>query len=65
MLTYVQSYMDTDWFHYELWYKLFPIDPINLKLTGCVHGAVMNIYTKFEVIWTKLNFMSNLGGFFG
>ena len=24
-------------------------------------GGVVNIYTTFEVIWTKSNFMSNLG----
>ena len=31
----------------------FPIDPNDLKLTGCTHGDVVNIYTKFEAIWTK------------
>ena len=38
---------------YELHYIMFPIDLINLKLTGCTHGVVVNVYTKFEVIWTK------------
>ena len=52
--------MDIDWFHYELWYISFPIDPINLKFIGYVHTVVVNISTKFEVIWTKLDFMSNL-----
>ena len=47
------SYMGIDMFHYELWYISFPIDLFNLKLTGCTHGVVVNIYTKFEVIWTK------------
>ena len=45
--------MDIDGFQYKLWYMAFPIDPINLKLTECSHGVVINIYTKFEVIWTK------------
>ena len=45
--------MDIDGFHYELQYILFPIDPIDLKLTKCTHGGVVNIYTKFEVIWTR------------
>ena len=45
--------MDIDGFHYKGWYISFPIDPIDLKLTGCTHGVVVNVYTKFEVIWTK------------
>ena len=45
--------MDIDRFHYELWYISFPIDPIGLKLKGCTHGVVVNVCTKFEVIWTK------------
>ena len=45
--------MGIDGFCYELWYILFPVGPINLKLTECTHGVVVNIYTKFEVIWTK------------
>ena len=53
--------MDIDGFHYEWWYKLSSTDLINLKLTGCIHRGVINICTKFEVIWTKSNFMSNLG----
>ena len=36
-------------------------DQISLKLTGCTQGGVVNICVKFEVIWTKSNFMSNLG----
>ena len=52
--------MDIDGFHYELQYILFPIKLIDLKLTGCIHGGVINICTKFEVIWLKSNFMSNL-----
>ena len=42
--------MGIDGFHYKLWYILSSIDPINLKLTGCTHGAVVNVYAKFEVI---------------
>ena len=38
---------------YELQYIAFPIDPISLKLTVCTHTVEVNIYTKFEVIWTK------------
>ena len=46
--------MDIDGFHYELWYIAFPIDLINLKLTGVYSwGCMVNVYTKFEVIWTK------------
>ena len=45
--------MDTNRFHYKLWYISFPTDPIDLKLTECMHGVVVNVYTKFEVIWTK------------
>ena len=52
--------MDIDGFCYEWQYNSFPIDLINLKFTGCTHGVVVNIYTNFEVIWTKSNFMSNL-----
>ena len=48
-------------FLYELWYNSFPNDPINLKLTGYIHTDVVNIYTKFEIIWTRFYFMSNLG----
>ena len=43
------------------WYKSLPIDPINLKLTGYVHMVEVNIYTKFEVNWSRFYFMSNLG----
>ena len=39
----------------------FPTDLIGLKFTGCIHGGVINICTKFEVIQIKSNFMSNLG----
>ena len=53
--------MDMDEFHYKLQYITFPIDPINLKLTECAHGVVVNVYTKFEVIWKKKKCMSNLG----
>ena len=42
--------MDIDGFHYKLQYISFPIDPINLKLIGFIHGGVINIGTKFEVI---------------
>ena len=49
--------MDIHGFCYELWYNSFPTDLINMKLTGCTHGGVINIYTKFEVIWTKSNFV--------
>ena len=28
-------------------------DPIDLKFTGCIHGCVVNNYSKFEVILTK------------
>ena len=45
--------MDIDRIHYEWWYILFPTNPIDLKLTECIQGGVVNIYTKFEVIWTK------------
>ena len=45
--------MDIDRFCYELQYIMFPIDPIDLKLTVCTHTVEVNIYTKFEVIWTK------------
>ena len=45
--------MDIDGFHYELQYISFPIDPIDLKLTKYNHGGVVNVYTRFEVIWTK------------
>ena len=47
--------MDIDGFHYKLWYILFPIDPIDLKLTECTHGdgGVVNIHTKFEAILMK------------
>ena len=45
--------MDIDRFHYKLWYISFPIDPIDLKLTECTHGGVVNVYTKFEAILTK------------
>ena len=45
--------MDIDEFHYELWYIAFPIDAIHLKLTVCTHMVEGNVYTKFEVIWTK------------
>ena len=53
--------MDIEGFCYELWYILFPIDPIDLKLTGCIHRGVINVCAKFEVVWTKSNFMSKLG----
>ena len=42
--------MDIDWFHYELQYNSFPINPIDLKLTGYVHMGVVNIYTNFADI---------------
>ena len=45
--------MDINRFWYELWYITFPIDPIYLKLTVCTHTVEVNIYTKFEVIWSK------------
>ena len=45
--------MDIDGFHYELQYIAFPIDSIDLKLTVCTHMVEVNVYTKFEVIWTK------------
>ena len=38
-----------------------PINPISLKLTGYVHTVEVNIYTKFEVIWSRFYFMLNLG----
>ena len=41
--------MDIDRFLYKLWYILFPIGLIDLKLTGCTHGGVVNIYAKFEL----------------
>ena len=52
--------MDIDRFCYKSQYISFPIDPIDLKLTECTHGVVVNVYTKFEVIWTKYNFMLNV-----
>ena len=52
--------MSIDWFCYKLWYNSFPINPINLKLTGYVHTVEINIYTNFEVIWTKFYFVSIL-----
>ena len=45
--------MDIDGFCYKLQYILFPIDPIDLKLTECTHGGMVNVYTKFEAILTK------------
>ena len=45
--------MDIDGFYYELQHISFPIDPIDLKLTECNHMVEVNVYTKFEVIWTK------------
>ena len=45
--------MDINEFPYELQYISFPINPIDLKLTECTHTVVVNIPTKFEVIWTK------------
>ena len=45
--------MDIYGFHYKLWYILFPIDLIELKLTECTHEGVVNDQTKFEVILTK------------
>ena len=45
--------MDINGFHCELWYIMFPIDLIDLKLTECTHGDVVNIHTKFEAILTK------------
>ena len=53
--------MDIDRFCYELQYITFPTDPIDLKLTECTPGDVVNIYNKFGVIWTRYNFMLNLG----
>ena len=35
--------MDINGFLYELQYISFPIDPIDLKLTECTHGGVVNI----------------------
>ena len=49
--------MGIDRFCYEWQYILFPVDPMDLKLTECTHGGVVNIHIKFEVIWTKLRFM--------
>ena len=37
--------MDIDRFHYELQYISFPIDLIDLKLTECTHGDVVNVCT--------------------
>ena len=45
--------MDIHGFWYELRYIVFPIDSINLKLIGYVHMVEVNIYIKFEVIWTN------------
>ena len=45
--------MDIDRFCYGLQYISFPIDPIDLKLTECTHMVVVNVPTKFEVIWVK------------
>ena len=45
--------MDIDRFCYELWYITSPIDPINLKLTEGTLTFVVNVYTKFEVIWKR------------
>ena len=45
--------MDIDRFCYELQYISFPINPIDLKLTECTHTVVVNVLTKFEVIWIK------------
>ena len=45
--------MDIDGIHYKLWYISLPIDPIYLKLTECIHGGVVNVYAKFEVILMK------------
>ena len=53
--------MGIDRFCYKLQYISFPIDPIDLKLTECTRGFVVNVCTKFEVIWIKKNFMLILG----
>ena len=53
--------MSIDWFCYELQYNSFPINPINLKLIGYIYMVGVNIYTNFEVIWTRIYIMSNLG----
>ena len=45
--------MDINGFFYELLYISFPIDAIDLKLTECTHGGVVNIHTKFEAILMK------------
>ena len=49
--------MDINGFHYELQYISFPINPIDLKLTGSTRGGVVNIHTKFEDILTKYFFL--------
>ena len=41
--------------------QVVPINPINSKLIGYAHMVEVNIYTKFDVIWTRFNFVSNLG----
>ena len=48
--------MDINGFHYEIWHISFPIVLIDLKLTECTKGDMINIHTKFEVILRKFNF---------
>ena len=45
--------MGIDGFCYKLWYIAFANDLINLNFTGFTRGIMVNIYTNFEVIWTK------------
>ena len=45
--------MDIYGFHYETQHISSPIGPIDLKLTECTKGGMMNIHTKFEVSLRK------------
>ena len=45
--------MNIDGFWYKLWYIVFPIDSINLKIAVCTHTVKVNVCIKFEVIWIK------------
>ena len=48
--------MDIYGFHYEIQDILSPIGSIELKLTECTKGGMVNIHIKFEVNWRKFYF---------
>ena len=55
--------MDFYVFHYKIWYILFPIGPIDMKLTECTKEGMINIHTKFEVFSEKIKFFMELWHF--